>query len=71
MPNRERKEMRDYYPLPKVPVTQTPQLDSIMKPEASTVTKAADKQLAKVQKILLDSLALITSHLENHHRMIP
>ena len=39
-----------------------------MKPEASAATKAADKQLAKVQTLLLDSLAPITSLLENHHR---
>ena len=63
--------MRDCYPLPKVPATRTPQLDSIMKPEASAATKAADKQLAKVQTVqtlLLDSLAPMTSLLESHHR---
>ena len=68
VPNRERKEMRDCYPLPKVPATRTPQLDSIMQPEASAATKAADKQLAKVQTLLLDSLAPMTSLLESHHR---
>ena len=50
-PKWERKEMHDCYPLPKVPATLTPQLDSIMKPEASAATKAADKQLAKVQTV--------------------
>ena len=40
-------------PLPKVPATRTPQLDSIMKPEASSTTKATDKQLAKVQTLLI------------------
>ena len=36
----ERKQLRDTYPLPKVPAIRTPQLDPIMKPEASTATKA-------------------------------
>ena len=38
MPNSERKLLRDRYPLPKVPATRTPQLDAIMKPEASAST---------------------------------
>ena len=58
----------DHYPLPKVPATRTPQLDSIMKPEASSTTKATDKQLAKVHTLLLDSLAPLTMLLEAHHR---
>ena len=52
--NRDRMQIRGHYPLPKVPATRTPQLDSIMKPEASSTTKATDKQLAKVQTLLLD-----------------
>ena len=39
--NSERKEVRDRSLLPKVPATRTPQLDPIMKSEASTTTKAA------------------------------
>ena len=39
-----------------------------MKPEASSTTKATDKQLAKVQTLLLDSLAPLTMLLEAHHR---
>ena len=68
VPNSDRKVLRDRYPLPKVPATRTPQLDTIMKPEASPATKATDKQLSKVQTLLLDSLAPLTSLLENHHR---
>ena len=43
--NAEHLELRDHYPLQKVPATKTPQLDPIMKPEASAATKAIDKQL--------------------------
>ena len=68
VPNRDRMQIRGHYPLPKVPATRTPQLDSIMKPEAASTTKATDKQLAKVQTLLLDSLAPLTMLLEAHHR---
>ena len=66
--NSERKLLRDPYPLPKVPATRTPQLDAIMKPEASPTTKAVDKQLAKVQTLMLDTLAPLTSVVESHNR---
>ena len=65
--NTERKELRDNYPLPKVPAMRTPQLDPIMKPEASSATKAIDKSLAKVQTLVLDSLAPLTSLMEAHN----
>ena len=68
VPNSDRMQIRGYYPLPRVPATRTPQLDSIMKPEASSTTKATDKQLAKVQTLLLDSLAPLSMLLEPHHR---
>ena len=68
MPNSERKQLRDRYPLPKVPATRTPQLDPFIKPEASTATKAIDKQLAKIQTLLLDSLAPLTSVVESHNK---
>ena len=41
LPNMERKELRDHYPLPKVPAMRTPQLDPIIKPETSTATNKA------------------------------
>ena len=40
----------------------------MMKPEASAATKAADRQLAKVQSLLLDSLAPLSTLLEMHNR---
>ena len=43
-------------------------MDANMKPKASPATKATNKQLAKVQSLLLDLLAPPTSLLENHHR---
>ena len=68
MLNSERKLLRDRYPLPKVPATRTPQLDSIMKQEASASTKAADKQPAKVQTLMLDSLVPLTTVVESHNK---
>ena len=67
VPNSERKDIRDRYPLPKVPATRPAQLDPMMKSETSSATKATDKQLARVQTLLLDSLAPLTSILEAHH----
>ena len=66
--NAERKYLRDRYQLPKVPATRTPQPDPFMKPEASTAAKALDKQLAKVQTLLLDTLAPLTSVVESHNK---
>ena len=41
----------------------------MLKSETSTATnKAADKQLIKVQTLLLDSLAPLTAILEAHHK---
>ena len=67
VPNSERKDIRDRYPLPKVPATRPAQLDPMMKSETSSATKVTDKQLARVQTLLLDSLAPLTSILEAHH----
>ena len=68
VPNSERREIREKFPLPKVPATRPAQLDPMMKSEASPATKATDKQLAKVQTLLLDSLAPLTSVLETQHK---
>ena len=51
-----------------MPAIRTPQLDAIMKPESSASTKAADKQLAKVQTLILDTLAPLTSVVESHNK---
>ena len=40
--NTVRKELRDPYPLPKVPATRNPQLDLYMKPEVSSLSKVVD-----------------------------
>ena len=68
VPNNERRSIRDKFPLPKVPATRPAQLDPMMKSETSTSTKTSDKQLARVQTLLLDSLAPLTSLLETHHK---
>ena len=68
VPNFERRKIREKFPFPKVPATRPVQLDPMMKSEASFATKATDKQRAKVQTQLLDSLAPFTSILETHHK---
>ena len=68
VPNTERRSIRDEFPLPKVPATRLAQLDRMMKSEASPGTKTSDKQLARVQTLLLDSLVPLTSLLEAHRR---
>ena len=60
--NNTRLKIRDCYSLPQVAATRTPQLDNYLKPEVSQQTKTADKELAKVQTFVLDSLAPL-SHL--------
>lgn len=64
MPNDTRKKVRKSYPLPKVAATRPPQLDAFLKQEVSTSTKAADKELAKVQALVLDVVAPLTYLLE-------
>ena len=54
--NAERLQTRSHYPLPKVPATRTPQLDSYLKSEISQGTKAGDKDLARIQTFVLDAL---------------
>ena len=62
--NAERLQTRSHYPLPKVPATRTPQLDSYLKSEISQGTKAGDKDLARIQTFVLDALAPLTAILE-------
>ena len=68
MLNKEKLTRRSRYPLPKVSATRNPQLDSFMKPEVSSATKSADRELAKVQTLILDALAPLTSILEGGNR---
>lgn len=48
VPNSERREIREKFPLPKVPATRPAQLDPMLKPKASQSVKAVDKQLTQV-----------------------
>ena len=59
--NNTRFKIRDNY-LPQVAATRTPQLDNCLKPEISQQTNTADKELAKIQTFVLDSVAPL-SHL--------
>ncbi len=59
---------RRRYPLPKVPVTRTPQLDGFIQGEVSMATRNADKELARLQSLVLDSLAPLTHLLEAEQR---
>ena len=68
VPNSERRDIHEKYPLPKVPATRPAQLDPMLKSEISPTTKTADRQLTKVQAWLLDSLAPMTSLLEAHNK---
>ncbi len=55
--NDARLKARRRYPLPKVPATKTPQLDGFIKSEVPMATRKADKELARLQSLVLDSLA--------------
>ena len=68
MPNKERLARRSHYPLPKVAATRAPQLDSFMRLEVSPAVKSGDRELAKLQTLLLDALAPLTSILEGDAR---
>ena len=62
--NAGRLEIRNKYPLPKVPSTRTPQLDSYMRAELSGTTKMADRELARLQTFMLDAMAPLSAILE-------
>ena len=49
-------------------MTGPAQLDPVMNSETSSDTKTADKQLVRVQTLLLDSLTPLTSLLKTHHK---
>ena len=68
MTNQERLRIREQYLLPKVPATRTPQLDGYLKQEVSTAVKSSDKQLVKIQTMVLGAVAPLTSVLETHQR---
>ena len=64
LPNSSRIQTRSRFGLPKVAATRTPQLDPFMKTEVNSATKSTDKELARIQTFVLDSLAPLTSILE-------
>ena len=64
VPNDQRLKIRNNYPLPRVPATRTPQMDSYLKPEVPTSVKSLDKELAKVQSFVLDTLAPLSALVE-------
>ena len=64
-----RKCTRGRYKIPKVEATKTPRLDPVIKTLAPQGAKNTDKDLAKLQTFVLDSLAPLTAILENIGRM--
>ena len=68
--NESRKRTQSCYKLPKVDTTRTPRLDHIMKTLAPQAAKSADKELARIQSFMLDSLAPVSAILENVDRMM-
>ena len=64
------KRLRSTYQLPRIVATKSPNLDAFLKPEVPANAKGLDKDLAKVQSFLLDTLAPITSMLEHTIRGI-
>ena len=69
--NEARRRSRGRYPLPKVATTKSPNLDPFMRSEVSSNTKADDRELAKIQSFVLDSLAPLTALLEQGEVMSP
>ena len=69
--NEARRRCRGRYPLPKVAATKSPNLDPFMRTEVSSSVKADDKELAKIQSFVLDSLAPLTALLEQGQDMLP
>ena len=63
-PNDQRLKIRKGNPLPHVPATRTPLMDSHLKPEVPTSVKSLDKELAKVQSVVLDTLGPLSALLE-------
>ena len=67
--NELRKRTQGRYKLPMVEVTKTPSLDPVIKTLATQRAKAVDKELAKLQTFVLDSLAPLTAILEYGYGM--
>uniref|UniRef100_A0A1X7T0W2 Uncharacterized protein n=2 Tax=Amphimedon queenslandica TaxID=400682 RepID=A0A1X7T0W2_AMPQE len=64
MSNDLRKRTRGAYKLPRVEATRTPRVDQVIKTLASQSAKMADRELARLQTFVLDSLAPVSSLIE-------
>ena len=64
-----RKRTRSRYKLPRVEATRTPRVDHVLRSLAPTPAKSVDKELARIQTFVLDSLAPVTSMLENAEQL--
>lgn len=64
MKNADRRRLADGFALPKVAVTRTPLLDTVMSAQCSKTTKTLDKALARIQTLNLDALAPLIDLLE-------
>ena len=64
MKNADRRRLADGFALPKVAVTRTPSLDTVMSAQCSKTTKTLDKALARIQTLNLDALAPLIDLLE-------
>ena len=67
--NETRKRTRSRYKLPKVDAIRTPRVDHVMKTLAPQTANIADRELARIQSFVLDSLARVSTLLENAGRM--
>ena len=54
-------KIRNTYTLLHVVASQTPRLNSFLKPEISPATKAAEKELASIQTHVLDALTPLSA----------
>ena len=61
----QRKKTRSGYKLPRVEATRTPKVNHVMKALASPAAKSTDRELSRIQTFVLDSLAPLTTILED------
>ena len=64
MSNELRRKTRSVYKFPKVPATRTPKVDQVIKSLASQSAKSTDRELARLQTFVLDSMAPLSSLME-------
>ena len=64
MSNDLRRRMRSVYKFPRVEATRTPKADQVIKSLASQSAKSADRELARIQTFVLNSVAPVSSLLE-------